>query len=479
MNYLTIDYLIVYAFLLISLIIGLRAGKGIKDIKEYAIANRSFGTGALVLTYLATNITGAGVLHVTDIIYRQGIIITVAGSGVVIAFLIRAFLIAPKVMHFSNCLTMGDIMKSCYGSYSGIIAGILGFLTAISIAGMDLLGMSIVSEYLLGISPAWTIVVGGLLLALYSAHGGIKSVTATDVFQFLVLIVVFPTIAYIVLGKAGGIQEVFTHIPTDRLKITTHENFSLYLTLFLMWSIFPVGMIDPAIIQRLLMAKNGKQLRNQYLIVAGFDPAFQIMILFIAFSALILYPHLEEQHVIPHIINTLLPVGLKGMAIAGLLAVSISSIDSYLHAAGLTFIHDVVKPLIEKHTTINELRWTRYATVGISLIAIAIALSTTNTFGLLLNALAFTGPLLMFPLLSGIMGLKTDKQSFYLALVATLIGFILCQRFLPPAQAHLTTFITILVNGITFFSLHVIQNKGFAVVDRRQGMEGTYQSYTK
>ena len=62
MHYLSLDYLIVYAFLLITLIIGLRAGRGIKDIKEYALANKSFGTVALTLTYLATDIGGAAIL---------------------------------------------------------------------------------------------------------------------------------------------------------------------------------------------------------------------------------------------------------------------------------------------------------------------------------------------------------------------------------------------------------------------------------
>ena len=39
MNYLSVDYLIIYAFLLITLIIGLRAGKGIKNLEEYAIGH--------------------------------------------------------------------------------------------------------------------------------------------------------------------------------------------------------------------------------------------------------------------------------------------------------------------------------------------------------------------------------------------------------------------------------------------------------
>ena len=63
MHHLSIDYLIIGAFFLITLIIGLRAGRSIKDIREYAIANKMFGTGALVLTWLATDVAGETVLR--------------------------------------------------------------------------------------------------------------------------------------------------------------------------------------------------------------------------------------------------------------------------------------------------------------------------------------------------------------------------------------------------------------------------------
>ncbi len=67
--------MIVYAFLLITLVIGLWAGRGVKDMREYALANRSFGTVALVLTFLATN---TGIINVVDEIEKTGIILSVS-----------------------------------------------------------------------------------------------------------------------------------------------------------------------------------------------------------------------------------------------------------------------------------------------------------------------------------------------------------------------------------------------------------------
>jgi len=50
MNYLSIDYLILYAFLVVILVIGLKASRGIKNIYDYAIVNAKYGAIMLVIT---------------------------------------------------------------------------------------------------------------------------------------------------------------------------------------------------------------------------------------------------------------------------------------------------------------------------------------------------------------------------------------------------------------------------------------------
>jgi Na+/proline symporter len=137
MRYFSIDCLIVYAFLLITLVIGLWTGRGIKDIREYANANRMFGTGALVLTWLATDIAGETVLDMTGAVRTVGIIqpLTVFG-GVSISILVQALVFAPRFTQFNNCITMGDVMGELYKGPSQVMTGVLGFFTALCIAGM-------------------------------------------------------------------------------------------------------------------------------------------------------------------------------------------------------------------------------------------------------------------------------------------------------------------------------------------------------
>ena len=472
-----LDHLIVGAFLLVTFYIGWRSGRGIKNIRSYAIADKIYGTGALVLTYMATTFAGASLINGVAQVFSNGIIMTVALSGLIITFIIRGLFIAPKVAAFDNCITMGDLMAHFYGAYSKLIAGILGLLNSICFVSMEIIVLGIVFESLLGIKASWGVVIGGVTLALYSAHGGIKSVTITDVLQFLVLIVIIPITATIAVGHAGGIKALFTQVPAAKFEILHHKSFSYYLTLFLMWSIVPAGTINPAIMQRMLLAKRPSQLRNQYLITSALDPALRLIIMLIGLTGIVLYPNLKAINIFPHIVQELLPIGVRGLAIAGALAVSMSTIDSYLHAAGLTLTHDVLKPLCDRRNiVIDELAWAKYSTLALGLLAILIGtigagVTTDGILGFAFTALGFTAPLLMFPLLSGIMGLKTDARSFYTALPVTLAAFVLSTLYLPPTLQHLVLLISIFANGITFFAMHVVQHKGFALVHRTQNTQ--------
>src|SRR5690349_15567962 len=93
---LTIDQIIVITFLIITLVVGLWAGKGIKDIKDYAIANKSYGTPILLMTLLATMIGGGSTTGDVAQVYKIGILYSVISLAFPIALMVLAYFIAPK-----------------------------------------------------------------------------------------------------------------------------------------------------------------------------------------------------------------------------------------------------------------------------------------------------------------------------------------------------------------------------------------------
>ena len=476
MHYLGIDHLIVYVFLLITLSVGFGAGRGVKDIRDYASGNRAFGTAALVLTFLATEVGGQGVINIAGEIGTTGVIVMLTFLSFPISYIVQALWIAPKMVRFPQCMTMGDIMGELYGRPSQVIVGIFGFIITICSSGAEVIMLGWAAQSLLGIDARIGMVIGGLMLTFYVVHGGIKSVTTTDVLQFLVLLVLLPVLAATALQHAGGIREVLTHIPSPQLSLSNHPKFSYYLVLFLSFGVFHFNTVDPALIQRMLMAKNGQQLRSMFLTLAGLFTVLFMIFLLLGTTGHQLYPTLAAADIVPHMIKTLLPTGLRGIMMAGVIAVVMASADSYLQTAGLTLVHDVLKPLCAyKAIKFDEIRWVRYTTLLAGLLIIGLGLMQgDNLYGLIFAYLEFAVPLLVFPFFTGVLGLKPDRRAFYISAVVTLSAFFIGKQWLPEALSDFLGILCVLASGLTFFTVHFVRNRGFAVVRHEATASQTY-----
>jgi Na+/proline symporter len=466
MNYFSIDFLIVYGFLAITVIIGVWSGRGIKDIREYAIANRKYSTGVLVIGFLATWVGGSSILGESQQVFEDGIIRVVTALSQIVSILFIAWVIAPKMERFTDSITLGDLMGQFYGKYGRLITGWASLGYTIGLVGMQVVSLGYVYEFL-GLQNKWGMFLGGSILVIYSAIGGIKSITITDIIQFVILIIVVPLIANVVTKEAGGIKEVFFQIPKEKLVIFEHKRFSYYLMLFIL-AIFPVGLLSPPFVQRLLMAKNKEQAARMYIAGAVFLPLSRALILLIGFSAFVAYPHVKSSQIIPTIINQLLPVGLKGLSIAGLLAIIMSTADSFLGAGGLVFTHDVVKPICDKmNWAINELKAVRYITFVIGALSTLFAFILSNIANLGFYAVTILGPIVTIPLVAGIIGLKTNSKTFLIAFLTTMVSFVCSSILLSKSNSYLIFPISLFTNLFSFLLAHFIQYKSFTIVSDR------------
>ena len=259
---------------------------------------------------------------------------------------------------------MGEMMGTLYGETARVIVGALSFMIAICSAGAEIIMLGVVTQSLLGVDAHLGIIIGGLLLTFYVVHGGMRAVTTTDVLQFLVLLVLLPVLAATALQQVGGIKEVLTQIPHSQLQLSGHPEFIYYLVLFLSCGLLGCNIMDPAFIQRMLMAQSKQQLRNMFLTLAGLFTALYLVFATLGTIGHQLYPALPAEEIIPHMIKALLPVGLRGLMVAGIIAVVMASADSCLHAAGVTLVHDVLRPLsVYRGSVLNEMRWVRYVTM--------------------------------------------------------------------------------------------------------------------
>jgi Na+/proline symporter len=477
-----------------TLAIGLCASRNIKDIAEYAISNKIFGCEILAITILATYITGSKGIGYAGYVFDDGLlpILPTIFCGVIGCFLFIIFFILPYIKYFDGCLTTAELMGQVYGTKTRFTIGILGSFYNITLVTLQIIWLGNIGE-VLGIPQLWSVIFGGAFLVIYSSIGGIKSVTITDVIQFIAVTIMIPLIAYVVLNKVGGVKSLVIKIPTQHLNVLHHQHLKDYL-IYCIWYLFPAFPLSFPFVQRMLMARNDKQLTDSYYISMFFLIIFFVLLTIIGLSAIVLketgdvnMPTSGSQ-IITYLINNYFFPGAKGILTIGLIAAVMSTADSFLNSAGLLLAHDVIKPVYDKKKiNVDELKLARYITFGLGTISIFLA-SVNNILpriqyagivdlGKGINiaseivALIFT-----IPLIAGIIGFNGNSLSFFIPAIITAVTFIIGKLFFDN---ELLIPISIAVNLVSFFISHYILHKGFIMVKRDSIFSQTDNSLIK
>ena len=466
------EHLIVCTFLAGTLFLGLCAGRGIKNVRDYAIANKMYGTGVLTITFLATFFGGQNIINMQQSCLNSGIIVGVHSVGVAIMFIYAGAFIVPKMLRFDRCLTLGDMMHELYGVQGGIITGVLGGIYTTIIVGVQLLVIGSICENLLGWENGWSIRIGGAILVLYAAWGGVKSVTMTDVLQFIVFVVVIPLIANVAISEVGGTQELFRQVPADKLTIYEHKKFWFYFSNnFIIAGLLPSFLSAPHIVQRILMARSRQQASNMLYITAGALLVVRTLITLTCLAVLVLVPDIKPSRggAFFYVINQYFSPVLKGLSAAGLLAIVMSTLDSALNAGGLLVTRNVLKPCFDRlKVKFSELEAIRSITFFMGCGSIFVALTVPEASKLVKFSIYLFKPVILIPFIAGVLGLKTDTRSFLISSAVTIVTFTLCKLGLPTKFQYQTLPISLAANAISFCAAHIIKNQGFASAKRQK-----------
>lgn len=442
-----IDYGVILFYLIFTLLFGIFKGRKVSNVRDYTVSQGSFDTTAMVATIFGTIIGGGSTVDSASKIYTFGIILFFPYLGQCFSKLIMSEIIAPKFERFHHMISIGDIIESAYGKWGKIICGVGGFLLSTGYVGMQVSATSIFISYFTGMSLVGCVFLSTLVMVAYAAFGGIRAVTATDVVQFIVTIVALPVVAHVALYNVGGWQGLFEILPTEKLSLSVASK-DIQIELFTVF-IYCLPYMGPAVMQRLLMAKNTRQTQRSFRIAALIDVPFYLVLTLIALCVAALNPSLDPSLVMPYMIDTHLPIVFKGLAIAGILSIIMSTADSCLTAASVTLVHDVIKPLIPRELPDKtELLLMRLSTVLIGAIAAANALSFKSILDIHFNAGRIWVPVVLFPMVALIMGKSKDLRAF---LVAGVLGFsftYVWTAFFPSLNG---LFPGLIVNGLVFW----------------------------
>lgn len=422
MNF-NIDVAIVVAFLALNLCIGLYYGRGVKNIKDYALGGRNFNTGTLIATIVATWIGGNSIGIATFDSTDMGVFFMVPGLSDAVSFLLLGYIIIPRMARFLGSLSIAEAMGSLYGNQVRIISAISGIIPAVGSIAIQFVILSSMISYLFGVSSSMALILSSLIVISYSAVGGIRAITFTDVIQFATFGVVIPTVAFIIWQSFDSNQPIYNTLSTNPIfdysqlfdyKSSTFNN-NIILFLF-----FIIPGFDPTVFQRVSMAKDISQASRAFTAAGLIMFCCQYLVLYLI-GLLLLSSGIEDlnaNNIIPYIFDNYLSTGFKGIFLIGILAMAMSTSDSYINSSSVLLINDLLKPIGIKFDSKRELFITRISAIIVGLIALILCAYSNSLLDLILNTYSFYLPIVSVPFLLSVFGFRTTSQNVLLGMFA-------------------------------------------------------------
>ncbi len=361
----TLDWIVIalYFVLTFTIAIWVTVRERSRDSStDYFLAGRNIGWFIVGASLFASNI---GSEHLV------GLAGTGAASGMAVGqfevlasliLLILGWVFVPFYLR-SGVFTMPEFLERRYSSgarwYLAIVSIIAYVLTKISVT---IAAGGIVFEALMGID-FWT---GAMIVVVatgvYTVFGGLRAVLYTDMIQMFVLIGGAVAVTVVGLDALGGWDEmVRTAGPgfLDMWKPASDPNFPWTGILFGapilgVW----YWCTDQFIVQRVLSAKDQDDARRGT-IFAGYLKLLPLFIFVIpgvvayalAQRGLITLEHPDQA--LPTLVAALMPDGLRGIVVAGLLAALMSSLSAVFNSCSTLITWDVYKKL---HPAASERR---------------------------------------------------------------------------------------------------------------------------
>ena len=453
------EYVIVSMYLLFVLLLGIWKGRKVKGLNDYAVASRSYGSLIIFMTLSASFIGGGFTIGNAEKVFLIGMANIFCLWGFSLKELLVATCIAPRMHNFPAAISVGDIMERNYGRAGKIVTGIFSVLLCAGILGAQVGGIGYISNLFLGIPVIYGIIIGTGIVIAYDTVGGMRAVVATDVLQFLTLAAGIPLTLILGIHYVGGAGKVLSEVPADHLSLlgsmTPIEFLSLFLT-------FLLGeTLVPPYVRRLLIGRDQIHTTRGTLWSGVFSIPFFFISGSIGLIALIIDPGLNANMALPAVIGTVLPIGLRALVISAVIAIVMSSADSFLNSASVAFIQDIVHPLkTERLSEQKGLLYVRLSTLITGTLAIVFAVKIKSVLDILIYAYNFWAPIILIPLAATLLGVRSGRATFLLSAVAGILGVIIWDYLLDTPYGFSGLVFGVLTNLVVFVASHKLGKAG-------------------
>jgi len=355
---------VIIAYLLILIGVGAYRSRAVRTQDDFMVAGRKLSAKVLVGTLLATWIGSGSIIAGAGLAYDRGLPALWFNAGVWVA-LVVLYLVAGKARAFAQ-YTVPDILEARYNSAARVLGTIVTIVAYTAIVSYQFRAGGMVLNLVTGISVDQGMIITAAFVIGYTVLAGMISVAYTDVVNGVIMVIGLVAALPFLLKSAGGIEGVVAALPDDHFQPLG----SLTLPQALGYSLPAMLLLlgESGMYQRFFSAKDAPTAKRAVVgwIVGTILVEGLIVILAIIGSAL--FHDIDSEMVILHAVRHGLPIVVGCLCLAAIVAVIVSTADSFLLVPATNIMRDIYQRFI--NPDLSQKRMVVYSRVAVVLLGL-------------------------------------------------------------------------------------------------------------
>ncbi|WP_434439479.1 sodium:solute symporter family protein [Lentzea sp. E54] len=392
-----IDYALLVIYFVVVLGIGVMARRSVSSSLDFLLSGRSLPAWVTGLAFISANLGALELMGMTANGAQYGMAtVHYYWIGAIPAMVFLGLVMMP-FYYGSKVRSVPEFMRRRFGKPAHLVNAISFAVAQILIAGINLFALAVIIDALLGWPLPVSICVAALVVLAYTTLGGLSAAIYNEVLQFFVIVAALAPLTIIGLIKVGGWQGIVEKV-TDQEQLSAWPATELTGINSPVWSViglvFGLGFVlsfgywttNFAEVQRAMSAKSMSAAKRTPIIGAYPKALIPAIIIIPGIIAAVIVPEMAQlkagdtsggvayNDVLPLLMRDLLPNGILGIAITGLLASFMAGVAANVSSFNTVFTYDLWQDYIKKDKPDEYyLRIGRLATVGACVLAIGTA----------------------------------------------------------------------------------------------------------
>lgn len=436
-----LDYGTIVLFTLVILVVGVSFGKQGSDMKSFFAAGGAVPWGINGLSLFMSFFSAGTFVVWGSIAYEYGLVAITIQMAMCISGFVIGYFIAPKWRE-TNALTVAEYLTTRFGENIQKYYTYLFLFLSLGYTGSFLYPVAKIVNVSTGFDINYSILLLGGIIMFYTAVGGLWAVVITDVLQFVILTAAVLIVLPLSIEEVGGMATFVDTAPATFFNAFNGEYSPIFIVAFCFYNIVFIGG-NWAYVQRYTSTKSKASARKVGYLFGALYLISPIIWMLPPMIYRVINPGLEgleAEGAYLMICKQVLPIGLLGLMLGGMIFATASSVNTSLNLAAAVLTNDVYKPLKPNSTNKELMFFARLSTLVFGVLTIGVAFLVPLAGGIVevvLSIGAVTGGALYGPAIWSLFSKKQSGKSI-LGVTILSLGVNLFFKFLAPITIGIT-----------------------------------------